>query len=192
MKHFLISLVFLISSQVFAQVVTVDIEAVDLEASYIEYTGYVNERDHNFVARANPNTLTLSYSPDSLDQNFSLEITALANDFDSGNWFRDQNGRRTVFETKKYPELKFTSQSLSLDTDAENQAGTIEGQITIKEIVKEVSVPVTILLEDSKLVVDGEFSVLLSEFEINRPSAIGDVVDDDILIAFHIELNSEQ
>ena len=193
MKFFCIALTLLIfSTLTFAQEVSVDIAAVDLEASYIEYTGYVNERDHDFVAKANPNSLALTYNPESFDQSFSLEITALANDFDSGNWFRDQNGRRTVFETKKFPEIKFSSQNLVLEgvTESGLQPATLTGQLTVKDVSLDVSVPITLNSENQKLIVDGSFTVLLSDFGIKRPSAIGDVVDDDILLAFHIELSS--
>ena len=179
-----------LSSLVFSQEVTVAIEALNLESSYIEYTGYVNERDHDFVARAAPNSLNLTYTPDALDQNFSLTITALANDFSSGNWLRDQNGRRTVFQSRKYPEIKFSANSLTLGevSEDERQLAELMGQITIKDILKDISVPISIQ-EDDALTVSGQFTVLLSDFDIKRPSAIGEVVDDDILISFFIKLN---
>lgn len=190
MKRIFALFVLVLFTLALAQSVTVDIEAVDLEASYIEYTGYVNERDHDFVAKAKPNSLTLSYTPEALDQAFSLRITARANDFDSGNWFRDQNAKRTVFQSGKFPEIVVESQSLTLaeTTEGGAQVATLAGQITIKETVKDVEIPVTISVQDSKLSVGGEFIVLLSEVDIKRPSAIGEVVDDDILIAFYIEL----
>ena len=49
----------------------------------------------------------------------------------------------------------------------------------------------TIDISDAELVVEGEFTVLLSDFDIKQPSALGDVVDDDILIKFHIEIESK-
>ena len=185
-------LMFILSCFAFAQEVSIDIAAIDLEASYIEYTGYVNERDHNFVAKANPNSLTLSYNPEAFNQNFSLDITALANDFDSGNWFRDQNGRRTVFETKKFPEIRFSSQNLTLQeiTETGLQSATLAGQLTVKDIPLDVSVPITLDSQDGELTVDGSFTVLLSDFDIKRPSALGDVVDEDILIGFHIVIGA--
>jgi len=151
MKYFrstLVVLVFLLLSIAFVQEVTADIDAVDVETSYIEYTGYVNERDHDFVARANPNALTL------------------------------------------YPEIKFTAENLILgELIDDTQSATLSGQLTIKDIEKEVSVPITIENQDTNLIVSGEFTVLLSDFDIKRPSALGDVVDDDILIKFQIKLN---
>ena len=93
--------------------------------------------------------------------------------FDSGNSNRDSHAMEVV-EALLYPDVSFTSTGVSESGDSIHVAGAL----TFHGITKNIVMAGTEHWSDKKLDVDGEFTVSLTEFHIERPALLLIPVDD--------------
>jgi polyisoprenoid-binding protein YceI len=113
-----------------------------------------------------------------------LEVRMNPADFNSGNIIRDTNARRSVFNVRRHPEIifvgeRFVATSTRLQ-DGNTLTGNVSGTLTMHGISQEVNLPVTLTRDGTELEVSSEFSVLLSDYEMTRPSFLGVQVDDEV------------
>jgi polyisoprenoid-binding protein YceI len=115
---------------------------------------------------------------------FTLRVRVNPADFSSGNLIRDANARRSVFETGRYPEIvltgeRFVAQSTRLQ-DGQSLSGTLTGTLTMHGVAQTIRIPVELTRNDNRIAVESNFSVLLSDFAMTRPSFLGLTVDDEV------------
>ena len=113
-----------------------------------------------------------------------LEVRSNPADFNSGNLIRDTNARRSVFNVRRHPEIifvgeRFVATSTRLQ-DGNTLTGNVSGPLTMHGIRCEVNLPVTLTRNGTELEVGSEFSVLLTDYEMTRPSFLGVTVDDEV------------
>ena len=136
-------------------------------------------------------SVALSLDPDDL-RDSSLKVTLKPAEFDSGNFIRDTNARRTVFETNEYPEITFSAERIAADgnslAEGESKEVTVRGNLEMHGVTNEVRIPVTVSRSEDTLTATGEFSVLLSDYEMERPSFFGNTVNDEVTLEFDISL----
>ena len=65
----------------------------------------------------------------------------------------------------------------------------LRGNLTMHGVTNEVRIPVTVSREGDALTATGEFAVLLSDYEMMRPSFFGNTVNDEVALAFDITLS---
>ena len=89
-----------------------------------------------------------------------------------------------LLDGERYPEVKVGSAKVG----GTLQAPEVTARITIKEVSREVQVPVKVAVEGAKLTVSGEFDILQTEFGIKPFSvALGALeVQDKLHIKFAI------
>lgn len=114
----------------------------------------------------------------------SLTVRVNPADFNSGNLIRDANARRSVFETGRYPEIvltgeRFVAPSTRLQ-DGERISGTLTGTLNMHGIEQTIRIPVELTRSGDRIAVESNFSVLLSDFDMTRPSFLGVTVDDEV------------
>ena len=114
----------------------------------------------------------------------SLTVRINPADFNSGNLIRDANARRSVFETGRYPEIvltgeRFVAQSTRLQ-DGQSLSGTLTGTLDMHGVTQTIRMPVELTRNGERIAVESNFSVLLSDFEMTRPSFLGVTVDDEV------------
>lgn len=128
-------------------------------------------KDVNSVLVINSNTRVIE----------KVAVSLRADTFNSGNANRDSHALE-VLESLKFPTITFTGSKIITNKDKV----TIEGNLTFHGITK----PKTIIVsrEDfvNKLVIDGNFDVSLTEFNVERPSLIGMKTDDIIKLKFQL------
>ncbi|MCU0325622.1 MAG: YceI family protein [Spirosomaceae bacterium] len=100
--------------------------------------------------------------------------------FDSGNSNRDSHALE-VTEALKYPKISFTSTNIQQDQYGIN----IEGNLNFHGITKPVSFK-ALKFSGGFFVVDGNFTVKLSDFNVERPSLFGIKTEDLMKISFKI------
>ena len=101
--------------------------------------------------------------------------------FDSGNANRDSHALE-VMEALKYPKVVFTSNAIK----AVNNTLTAEGNLTFHGITKPVKMVVTREDSANKIVLEGKFDILLSEFQVERPSLFGVKTKDEVKMHFKV------
>jgi len=100
--------------------------------------------------------------------------------FDSGNSNRDSHALE-VTEALKYPKITFTSTKIQQDQYGIN----IEGNLNFHGVTKPVSFK-ALKFSGGFFVVDGNFTVKLSDFNVERPSLLGIKTEDLMKISFKI------
>lgn len=156
--------------------------------SYVSYAA--RTPSHAWEGRAPVEVLRLQFDDEAPNRNLDLEIVLEAASFSSGNFARDINARRTVFETGLYPEITFTGKRLSGGTDLSKNGEyerELSGTLTMHGVTRELTTPLTLTRRGANLSVSGSFEVLLSDFEMERPSLFGSVVEDSVIISYIIE-----
>ena len=176
-------ILFCLSTSALAQSVTVAPESVVVyEAS---------DDSNRWQGEAPVESVTLSLDPENV-RSSGLTVTLKPGDFDSGNFIRDTNARRTVFETNEYPEITFTAEGIAAEgnslADGERKAVNLRGDLTMHGVTNEVRLPVSVSRDGATLTATGAFSVLLSDYEMKRPSFLSNTVNDEVTLEFDITL----
>ncbi|MGE5352595.1 MAG: YceI family protein [Acidobacteriota bacterium] len=99
--------------------------------------------------------------------------------FNSGNSNRDSHAME-VIDAITYPEVRFTSTSISQKGDSLK----ITGNLTFHGVTKPVSIYAAEAWNQDNLTVNGKFDISLTAFKVDRPSLLGVPVKDDLQFTF--------
>ncbi|WP_242926429.1 YceI family protein [Pontibacter vulgaris] len=111
----------------------------------------------------------------------AVTTTVPVKSFDSGNRTRDKDMLK-VTEAATYPEVKFTSTSI---TD-HNTHLVVKGQLQFHGITQDITFQAKQQLVNNEILVTGSFPISLENYKIKRPSIFGMAVKDIVTIEFHI------
>jgi polyisoprenoid-binding protein YceI len=162
-----------------------------LEGSLVRYDASAGWETWQGVAPARVDRLSFD---DADLATLRLEVRVAADDFASGNIFRDRNARRVVFETDEHPDVVFSLQrALPADDggamtlpDGAERVLSLRGTLDLHGVQREVEVPVTVRRSGDRLAVTGGFDVLLSDYAMTAPSLFGRGVDDRVTVRFDL------
>lgn len=117
-----------------------------------------------------------------LQQNDSkIAVSANIADFDSGISNRDSNALR-VLNALNYPQVKFYSADIKINSDKI----TFNGELDFHGKKIQKSFEGTYVNTNDKLTIEGEFSVVLTDFDIKLPSLMLVKMDDFADIEFKL------
>jgi len=143
----------------------------------------------SWEGRAPISSLSLRFDDAAL-QTASLTAAVDPGAFNSGNFIRDANARRAVFETHLYPEATFRATALHADAGTlrpgEARDVTLKGPLTLHGVTREVSVPARVTRQGDTVHATGSFPVRLSDFQMTRPSFLGITVFDQVEVSFEV------
>ena len=155
--------------------------------SFIEYEAS-DPRD-TWRGRAPLETLELTFDSEALND-LTLEATLDPGKFDSGNRIRDANARRGVFETGEYPFVTLSAQGVQAETASlaagETKRVNLVGRLELHGVTQDITVPTEVSREGDTLRAEGSFSVLLSDYDMDRPGFLGITVDDEVTVRFNV------
>ncbi len=100
--------------------------------------------------------------------------------FDSGNSNRDSN-MLTYLDAFQYPDVMFVSNEISV----EGINAFIKGQLTFHGITKDINLTADISVTDG-FKAEGSFTILLSDYEVERPALLFKKIGDEMKLKFHI------
>lgn len=112
----------------------------------------------------------------------SVAVVAKIASFDSQNANRDSHAIE-VLDGIKYPNVTFSSQDIQTGA---NGALTIKGNLVFHGVSKPVTVQATQKQANGKTVVDGAFTLKITDFKIERPSLMMVPVEDELRMKFSI------
>ena len=136
----------------------------------------------------------LNFDPENLESSsadFTVQIASVETDNEKRNGHLQSED---FFDAKKYPEMKFTSSSFAKN----GEDYTIIGNLTIRDITKEISVPVKMLgigdhpMKKGKLntAMRAEFSLNRNDYEVGSGSWTATaVVGDEVKVSVLLEAN---
>jgi len=114
----------------------------------------------------------------------------------TGNARRDGKMRRESLSVEKYPLIRFRPRraKVSAQTDPipDTSPGaktslTLEGDLTIRETTRPVSIPVSVLVGERRVTVDGSLRLNFNDYGVPDPSFLFLRVRPDMTVRFHLE-----
>ena len=158
-------------------------------------TGMLASLGHNPTIAAPEVEGEISLNPDAVEQS-SLRLTIAARKLgvtdDVSASDRKEINRRMqeeVLESEAYPNIVFESSQGTASKTGEGQYWMASnGQLTLHGVTRAQSVSARVSLKDETLRATGEFSVLLSDYEIRPVSALGGTVKlkDELKLSFSV------
>ena len=120
---------------------------------------------------------------DENQKQYNCSVVIPISTFSSGNDSRDSN-MLIYCKAFDFPNIRFESKSIQVNTNTLDIKGTIEFAGERKEIKTVAQLKA---LEDDQFSIEGEFGVMLSEFDIDRPSLLFVKMEDLVLIKYSIQ-----
>ena len=141
----------------------------------------------DFVARTNMPGVAVEGKSENINVAYnSQKLTGSSFQFDvfdmkTGIDKRDQHLREKVFKAENRGEAKIQFEAVNLDCSSSCQ---LKGTLQIKDIKKEISMPVSI--SEDKKKIECSAIVSLSDFNLPRPSFMGVKVENEVEIKFNL------
>ena len=136
----------------------------DLNESFISYDG--KHPAHNWTGISKEIQGTFELNKEDLTQS-KVDLFVPVFSFDSKNANRDSN-MLDVVEEYYYPYVRFISSKIEKVDDGFN----VVGNLSFHGITKEFTIPVSLIKDDKRIVVESDFSIMLTDFKIRRPSLL--------------------
>jgi polyisoprenoid-binding protein YceI len=151
----------------------------NLDNSYISYDG--KHPAHNWTGVSKEIQGSFDLNMKDLTQS-KIDLYVPLFSFDSKNASRDSN-MLDVVEEYYYPYARFTSTKI----EKKNNEFEVTGDIIFHGIKKEFLIPVSFSKKDKKIIVNSEFSIMLTDFKVKRPSLLTIKIRDRIDIKVYLE-----
>ena len=120
---------------------------------------------------------------DEKTKNYSCSIVVPISTFSSGNDSRDSN-MLIYCKAFDFPNISFESKSIQVNKNSLEIEGSIEFAGEKKAIKTTAQLN---NLGDNQFSIEGEFEIMLSEFDITRPSLLFVKMEDRVLITYSIK-----
>ena len=130
----------------------------DLNESFISYDG--KHPAHNWTGISKEIQGTFELNKEDLTQS-KVDLFVPVFSFDSKNANRDSN-MLDVVEEYYYPYVRFISSKIEKVDDGFN----VVGSLSFHGITKEFTIPVSLIQDDKRIVVESDFSIMLTDFKI--------------------------
>lgn len=153
-----------------------ELKNIDTTKSSISYSG--NHFLHKWSAENNNLSGLIKIDNENI---LNIGIVAKVADFKSGNSSLDSNSYR-VLEALKFPNIIFKSVSVT----SINGLSNIKGLIEFHGIEKNIDVNVKLTTIENTTQMNGEFTINLSDFSVDRPSLLLQKIDNQITIVFEL------
>ena len=153
-----------------------ELKNIDTTKSSISYFG--NHFLHKWSAENNNLSGLIKIDNENI---LNIGVVAKVADFKSGNSSLDSNSYR-VLEALKFPNIIFKSVSVT----SINGLSNIKGLIEFHGIEKNIDVNVKLTTIENTTQMNGEFTINLSDFSVDRPSLLLRKIDNQITIVFEL------
>ncbi len=114
-----------------------------------------------------------------------VAVSAKVADFDSGNSSRDSHAIE-VLDAIKYPKITFVSTKIAA---AGKDNFRVTGDLTFHNITKTISFDAKQTKTSSKLIAEGKFTVLMTDYKIERPTLMFIPTNDEMDISLYMVFN---
>ncbi len=125
-----------------------------------------------------------------------LDFYVDLNTLDTGIARRDRDMRNTYLETEKYPFAEFTGEITegleNISSEKFEAEVTAKGLFTMRDIDKEMVVEGTITGSGESLTLEGTWTILLKDFDIERPGVLFYELAEEQTINIKIDLKKQE
>lgn len=157
----------------------------------IAFNAHKVTRDHHVVFRNWQGTLYPGDgSPGSARLEFEATVDSLISDPDDRGMMSDRldNHLRSedFFEVATYPTARFVSTTITEGGEG-GATHTVTGDLTIRDVTKTITFPVTVAAADGKVSASTEFRLDRQEFGLSYPGAPDDLIADEVVMVIELE-----
>ncbi len=178
MKPLITLLILLVSLSTFSQNPGSKKLQADPKKSSVTYA--MSHPMHDWEGKSNAVKAVIVYNPGTKAlENIAVSIKVAS--FDSQNANRDSH-MIEVLDAIRIPNVTFTSTSVSQEGDKLKILGTL----TFHGVSKPLSIIATRSVADNALVFTGDFEVLMSSYNVEKPSLMGVTTSDIIKLSYHL------
>jgi len=142
------------------------------------FTGTVRDVDARIVVREQ-------------DERFAaqVEVRVDARTLTTGNGVRDRQMRRDFLLTDRFPAITFRGAAAALARPgALPFPASLRGDLTIKDVTREVEIPLRVTALADSYLAEGQVTVRLSDFRIPIPRFLVFVAEDPVQITLRLRL----
>lgn len=164
--------------------------ALDADASRLEFAVRDNRGGFTGVARAVEARAVVREQGESFAADVDVRVDARR--ITTGIGLRDSQMRRDFLQTDKFPFIVFRGAAVPrVRAGALPFAVRLRGALTIKDVTREVDIPMRVTALADAYLAEGETVVRLSEFGIPVPRMFIFVAEDPVTVTFKIRLVSK-
>ena len=120
------------------------------------------------------------------DNNYSCVIEIPVESFKSNNGNRDSN-MLIYANALEFPKILFKSSNIQIESDSAKITGILKFSGKEKKIITNAAIKI-----DDGIEVSGDFSINLSEFDIERPSLMFVKIKDSMKIEYNMKAENEK
>ena len=125
-------------------------------------------------------------------ENGDFAALALVKAFRFKNALMEEHFNENYAESDSHPKATFKGKIKNFsfnDLSASDQIKQLNGSLTFHGVKKEIkNIPISIKVVDNKIILYGNFTVLVSDFDIEIPNIVANKLSDEVLVAFNFEL----
>ncbi len=122
--------------------------------------------------------------------NQEIAISMLMNAFVFEKALMREHFNESYIESDLYPKATFEGKIIAFDPTLDTQTRIIKGKLTIREITKEIEIKTKIEYIDQKYIMNGQFKLLVNDFEIKIPTLLRPNIAKMIAVQFRFEYNA--
>ncbi|WP_299120829.1 YceI family protein [uncultured Winogradskyella sp.] len=124
--------------------------------------------------------------------NGEFAALALVKAFRFKNALMEEHFNENYVESDTYPKAIFKGKvgNFSFDSLSEKDSYShIDGSLTFHGVTKDLKgIPLTVKMLDDKIILSGNFKVMVSDFEIEIPKIVANKLSDEVSVDFNFEL----
>ncbi|MFP5470642.1 MAG: YceI family protein [Bacteroidia bacterium] len=121
----------------------------------------------------------------------AIEFSVLIKSFQFEKALMQEHFNENYMESEKFPKANFKGNSEELKKMDLTKDGTytinVSGKLTIHGETKNISTPMTFVVKSGIISATSEFKILLKDYNIKIPSAVGKKIAEEILIKINIK-----
>ena len=115
-----------------------------------------------------------------------VAISVLMKSFMFEKSLMQEHFNENYVESDKFPKAKFKGKIIDFENLENKNKVSIQGDLTIHGITKEVKVDANIEIDNDNLVLNGVFTVLVADYQIKIPSVVKNNIAKTIEITFSL------
>lgn len=115
-----------------------------------------------------------------------VAISVLMKSFMFEKSLMQEHFNENYIESDKFPKAKFKGKIIDFENLESKNKVSIQGDLTIHGITKEVKVDANIEIDNDNLVLNGVFTVLVADYQIKIPSVVKNNIAKTIEITFSL------
>ena len=128
--------------------------------------------------------------PDRLAETAAVSLVIDASSYNSNLGLRDQDVQEHYLEVKQYPLIRFDSADVVRSERPRSSTGpwllTLKGELELHGIKREIIVPIQLFYQANKILAQGQFPLLLEEFNLAVPRLLFLKTGNNVQVEFRI------